>query len=216
MSGPDRYWFRAGMVIALAIIGMSVEVRWKITEWRHQMECFSALLALCDGNSLVIGEFPSQRPVTQSLNFFICAWTNGWASITGEFPSQRPVTQSLNFFYLRLNQRLSKQSRRRSFETPSYSFDCGACCGGHGGGSGWWWWWWWRLRWWWDGNRCLHDDDVDGMEIVQLSMKSVSIHENVLMYKNRFQWSETNFWVKQLKPILTVRSWSMFSAWNQL
>ena len=33
--------------------------------WRHQMETFSALLTLCAGNSLVISEFPSQRPVTK-------------------------------------------------------------------------------------------------------------------------------------------------------
>ena len=36
--------------------------------WRHQMETFSALLALCAGNSPVTGEFPSQRPVTWSFN----------------------------------------------------------------------------------------------------------------------------------------------------
>ena len=29
--------------------------------WRHQMEAFSALLALCVGNSPVTGEFPPQR-----------------------------------------------------------------------------------------------------------------------------------------------------------
>ena len=38
--------------------------------WRHQMETFSALLALCAGNSPVIGEFPSQRPVTRSSDIF--------------------------------------------------------------------------------------------------------------------------------------------------
>ena len=32
------------------------------------METFSALLALCVRNSLVTGEFPTQRPVTQSFN----------------------------------------------------------------------------------------------------------------------------------------------------
>ena len=47
--------------------------------WRHQVETFSALLAFCAGNSPVIGEFPSQRPVTRSFDvFLICAWTNGW------------------------------------------------------------------------------------------------------------------------------------------
>ena len=38
------------------------------TWWRHQMETFSALLAICAGNSLVSGEFPTQRPVTQSFD----------------------------------------------------------------------------------------------------------------------------------------------------
>ena len=40
------------------------------TWWRHQMETFSALLALCAGNSPVTGEFPSQRPVTRSFDVF--------------------------------------------------------------------------------------------------------------------------------------------------
>ena len=39
--------------------------------WRHQMEAFSALLALCAGNSLVTSEFPEQRPMTQSFDFFL-------------------------------------------------------------------------------------------------------------------------------------------------
>ena len=54
-----------------------------ITWWRHQMEAFSALLAICVGNSPVPDEFPSRRPVTQSFDVF---------------------------FDLRLNKRLNKQS----------------------------------------------------------------------------------------------------------
>ena len=38
---------------------------------RHQMETFSALLAICAGNSPVTSEFPAQRPVTQSFDVFI-------------------------------------------------------------------------------------------------------------------------------------------------
>ena len=38
--------------------------------WRHQMETFSALLAICAGNSPVSGDFPAQRPVTQSFDVF--------------------------------------------------------------------------------------------------------------------------------------------------
>ena len=45
------------------------------------METFSALLALCAGNSPVTGEFPPQRPVTWSLDFsLIWAWTNDWVN----------------------------------------------------------------------------------------------------------------------------------------
>ena len=62
--------------------------------WRHQMETFSALLALCTGNSPVTGEFPAQRPVTRSFDVF---------------------------FDLHRNKRLNKQSRRWCFETPSRS-----------------------------------------------------------------------------------------------
>ena len=68
-----------------------------IAWWRHQMETFSTLLALCAGNSPVTGEFPSQRPVMQ--NFVV-------------------------FFELRLNTRLSKQSGHRWFETQSHSLWC--------------------------------------------------------------------------------------------
>ena len=39
-----------------------------ISWWRYQMETFSALLALCAGNSPVTSEFPSQRPVTRSFD----------------------------------------------------------------------------------------------------------------------------------------------------
>ena len=44
------------------------------SRWRHQMETFSSLLALCAGYSPVTGEFPSQRPVTQSfdVSFDLC------------------------------------------------------------------------------------------------------------------------------------------------
>ena len=38
--------------------------------WRHQMETFSALLAICAGNSPVTGEFPTQRPVMRSFDVF--------------------------------------------------------------------------------------------------------------------------------------------------
>ena len=38
--------------------------------WRHPMETFSALLAICAGISPVTGEFPAQRPVTRNFDVF--------------------------------------------------------------------------------------------------------------------------------------------------
>ena len=45
------------------------------------METFSALLAICAGNSPVPGEFPTQRPVTRSFDvFFDLGLNNGWVN----------------------------------------------------------------------------------------------------------------------------------------
>ena len=45
------------------------------------METFSALLALCEGNSPVTGEFPSQSQWRGALMFsLICAWINRWVN----------------------------------------------------------------------------------------------------------------------------------------
>ena len=44
------------------------------------METFSALLALCAGNSPVTGEFPPQRPVTRSFDIFFDLRLNGWVN----------------------------------------------------------------------------------------------------------------------------------------
>ena len=52
-----------------------------IAEWRHQVEIFFVLLALCEGSPPVNSGFPSQRPVTRSFAvYLIYAWTNGWAN----------------------------------------------------------------------------------------------------------------------------------------
>ena len=51
------------------IDGIARKFLWK-SWWRHQMETFSALLAICAGNSPISGEFPAQRPVTG----------NGWVN----------------------------------------------------------------------------------------------------------------------------------------
>ena len=46
------------------------------------METFSALPALCAGNSPIPGEFPTQRPVARNFDvFFDLGWINGWVNI---------------------------------------------------------------------------------------------------------------------------------------
>ena len=71
---------------------VKLSCRSDIAWWRHQMETFFALLAICTGNSPASGEFPAQRPVTRSFDVF---------------------------FDLCLNKRLRKQSWGWWFETLS-------------------------------------------------------------------------------------------------
>ena len=48
------------------------------------METFSALLAICVGNSPVPGEFPAQRPVTRSFDvFFDLRLNKNWENNRG-------------------------------------------------------------------------------------------------------------------------------------
>ena len=51
------------------------------TLWRHQMETFSALLALCEGNHRSPVNSPHKDQWRGALMFsLICAWTNSWAN----------------------------------------------------------------------------------------------------------------------------------------
>ena len=65
----------------------------RLSWWRHQMETFSALLAICSGKSPASGEIPVQRPVTRRF---------------------------VVFFDLFLNKRLREQSWGWWFETLSH------------------------------------------------------------------------------------------------
>ena len=52
-----------------------------ISWWRHQMETFSALLALCAGNSSVPVNSPHKGQWRGALMFsLICVWINGWVN----------------------------------------------------------------------------------------------------------------------------------------
>ena len=49
--------------------------------WRHQMETFSALLAICAGNSPVPVNSPRKGQWRGALMFsLICVWINGWVN----------------------------------------------------------------------------------------------------------------------------------------
>ena len=50
-----------------------------ISRWRHQMETFSALLALCAGNSPVTGESP-HKDQWDLIFSLIWAWINEWVN----------------------------------------------------------------------------------------------------------------------------------------
>ena len=54
------------------------------TCWRHQMETYSASLALCAGNSPAPDEFPAKRPVAQSFDVFFDLRPNRRFSKRGE------------------------------------------------------------------------------------------------------------------------------------
>ena len=82
-NSANKFPYLSGTICTPKItLHTQVSISW----WRHQVETFSALLALCEGNLPVPGGFPSQRPVTRSFEVF---------------------------FDLCLNKRLSKQPKRR-------------------------------------------------------------------------------------------------------
>ena len=98
------YWTRFQAIIAQGYQHLIIHTYPSITQsaslfsktwWRHQMETFSALLALCAGNSSV--------PVN-SLH------KGQWRGAL------------IFFFHLHLNKWLSKQPRGWWFETPAWSF----------------------------------------------------------------------------------------------
>ena len=94
LKSPYNSTFSATFFFLTANKGNNNLHKRRFSWWRHQMKTFSALLAICAGNSPVPGEFPTQRPVTRSFDVY---------------------------FDLRPNKRLSKQSWGWWFETLSCS-----------------------------------------------------------------------------------------------
>ena len=96
IEGLAQNCINSSTLAVTAVLYWALNMRYSKSWWRHQMETFSALLDVCAGNSLVTGEFSTQRPVTRSFDVF---------------------------FDLRLNKWLSKQSWGWWFDTLSRLFD---------------------------------------------------------------------------------------------
>ena len=83
ISAYKRWWNTANLCLRWLSLNDNSRCPWMLggfpgqipwsakTWWRHQMETFSALLAICAGNSPVPGEFPTQRPVTRSFDVLL-------------------------------------------------------------------------------------------------------------------------------------------------
>ena len=92
----------------------SPQVSRKNTWWRHQMETFSALLAVCEGNSSVRlvplpAAIPSSDETVVDQTGVQC-----YSSVTDEFPSQRPVTRRFDVFF----DLCPQQTAEQTIETP--------------------------------------------------------------------------------------------------
>ena len=66
---------------------------------RHQMETLSALLTLCEGNLLVTGGFPSQKPVTPNFDDFShLRLNNQMQTIETKCPAISQPVENMNAF----------------------------------------------------------------------------------------------------------------------
>ena len=71
----------AGRTIPVQYVVTVIRIVCVESWWRHQMEIFSALLALCVGNSPVTGEFPHKGQWRGALMFsLIYVWINRWVN----------------------------------------------------------------------------------------------------------------------------------------
>ena len=65
---------------SIYVTSQEIRTRLAFSWWRHQMETFSALLALCAGNSPPVNS-PHKGQWRGTLMFsLICAWTDGWVN----------------------------------------------------------------------------------------------------------------------------------------
>ena len=86
MMLPHCDGHRLTWITLLALLGLEAYVMdamftSMLSWWRHQMESFIALLALCEGNSPVTVDSPHKGQWRGALMFsLICAWINAWVN----------------------------------------------------------------------------------------------------------------------------------------
>ena len=100
------------------------------TWWRHQMETFSALLAICAGNLTVPGAFPYKGQWRGALMLSLtCAWRKGWvnnrdAADLGRYRAHYDVTIMKGYYYMILienQQYINRKCASNCSETASLS-----------------------------------------------------------------------------------------------
>ena len=74
---PGAEWFPGILKVCCVLLCLLNSWPW----WRHQMETFSALLAICAGNSPAPVNFPHKGQWRGALMFaLICVWINAWVN----------------------------------------------------------------------------------------------------------------------------------------
>ena len=97
--------------------GLKIQTSWRIIcyYWTYQ-------LRYCGHPKYMHDHCPIMMTSSNGNVFRVTGPLCGEFTVPGEFPSQRPVTQSFDvFFHLGLNKRFSKQSWGWWFEKPSWS-----------------------------------------------------------------------------------------------
>ena len=113
---PNEQWVKLWLTSGISWAHNLVPVALSLQEIRF-LACLTWGLTL-DDISLIEGTLPCGTMISLNGNIFSVTGPL-WGESTGD-SSHRPVTRSFDvFFDLRLHKRLSKQSRRRRFETPA-------------------------------------------------------------------------------------------------
>ena len=81
-----KQWYQ---IVELQLGSSGSSFQNEYTWWRHQMETFSALLAICAGNSLIPVNSPHKGQLHGAL---IAVWINGWVNNLGAGDLRRNPT----------------------------------------------------------------------------------------------------------------------------